>query len=324
LDKFTVTVADGYGGTKVLTVSAVIAPADSAPVATVSIDPANSATGVVTGVVKATDPDGDPVTYVAGTTTTPGGTVTITATGQFTYTPTTIARQDAAKANTVIATISGFSYPTNVVFSPDGKLAYVSIFPTPVYPTGAISVVDVATNKIVDTMSGFSSPALVGDALAISPDGTRLYAAHRNGSVITVIDTATKTVTAVITGSGPGAGGALAVSPDGSRLYALGNQKVSVINTATNAVITTMKIAGSGAIALSPDGNHLYVAIGMVNYTGPGTVSVFNTNTFASEAEIAAPAGSFDVDVSPDGTHTYVTGYYGVTIIDNSSKQDWK
>ena len=56
----------------------------------------NSATGIVTGTVKATDPNGDRLTYKATTST--NAKVTVTAAGVFTYTPTASARHAAARA----------------------------------------------------------------------------------------------------------------------------------------------------------------------------------------------------------------------------------
>lgn len=59
----------------------------------------NPGTGVVSGRVVATDPDGDTVTYSGPTTSTLGGTVVLNSDGTFTYTPTSAIRH-AAAANT--------------------------------------------------------------------------------------------------------------------------------------------------------------------------------------------------------------------------------
>ena len=86
-DSFTVTAADGHGGTTPVSVSVPITPKNTAPTATATVG-APSATGVVSGSITATDADGDTLTYTGPTgTTTNGGTVTTTPTGGFTYTP---------------------------------------------------------------------------------------------------------------------------------------------------------------------------------------------------------------------------------------------
>ena len=54
-DTFTVTVTDGHGGSsKAVTVTATIAPSDTAPVAGTPTASTNGSTGVVTGAVNAT------------------------------------------------------------------------------------------------------------------------------------------------------------------------------------------------------------------------------------------------------------------------------
>lgn len=73
-------------------------------ISSVSLGTPNATTGAVIGTVKAGDPNGDTITYRA--TTSAVGTLGITKTGVFTYTPTTAARHGAAKvgANTSATT----------------------------------------------------------------------------------------------------------------------------------------------------------------------------------------------------------------------------
>ena len=71
-------------------------PANSAPVATApTVGAPDPATGMLAGRINVTDPDGDPLTY---STSIPAakGTVAMTGSGEFTYTPTDAARQQAA------------------------------------------------------------------------------------------------------------------------------------------------------------------------------------------------------------------------------------
>lgn len=91
-DTFTVTVTDGQGGTVDVPVTVRVSPQNSPPVAGApTVGAPDPVTGIVTGRVNATDPEGDPLTYQ-----TPrqpaSGTVTVNdATGGFTYTPTPVA-----------------------------------------------------------------------------------------------------------------------------------------------------------------------------------------------------------------------------------------
>jgi VCBS repeat-containing protein len=102
-DSFTVTVSDGKGGTAIVPVTVAISPTNAAPIAGTPSSTTNPTTGIVSGNVNAVDPDKDALTYVAGSATTAKGTATVTASGAYTYTPTTAARDTAAGANASIA-----------------------------------------------------------------------------------------------------------------------------------------------------------------------------------------------------------------------------
>ena len=60
-----------------------------------TVDEPDQASGVVTGTVKATDPEGDPLTYALGDGAS-HGTATVHPDGTFTYVPTPEARHNAA------------------------------------------------------------------------------------------------------------------------------------------------------------------------------------------------------------------------------------
>ena len=105
-DTFTVTVTDGYGGTTSTPVSVPVAPQNSPPIADAPIvGQPDGTTGVVTGQVNATDPDGDPLSYQVVTLPTMG-TVVVGASGQFTYTPTSPARHARGPAESTTDTFT--------------------------------------------------------------------------------------------------------------------------------------------------------------------------------------------------------------------------
>ena len=91
-DTFTVTVADGYGGTTSVPVLVNVSPQNSPPVAGAStVGAPDPVTGVVTGQVNAVDPEGDPLTYLVTTPPASGAATVNPTTGVFTYTPTSVA-----------------------------------------------------------------------------------------------------------------------------------------------------------------------------------------------------------------------------------------
>ena len=74
---------------------ALFTPANTAPTGIAVVNAPDPTTGVVTGAVIGSDADGDALTY-SGSTTTTKGAVIVTPAGTFTYTPTPVARENAA------------------------------------------------------------------------------------------------------------------------------------------------------------------------------------------------------------------------------------
>jgi YVTN family beta-propeller protein len=84
--------------------------------------------------------------------------------------------------------------------------------------------------------------------VAMTPDGSKVYVTSAAANIVSVIDTATNTVTATISiGSAPTG---VAATPDGKVYVAnLGSNNVSVIATATNTVTATVGV-GTNLYAL--------------------------------------------------------------------------
>ncbi|MCX6469261.1 MAG: Ig-like domain-containing protein [Corynebacteriales bacterium] len=140
-DSFTVHIDDGHGALLIVPVSVTIAPANTAPTATVTTN-TPGAGGVVTGQITATDPDGDTLTYTGPVgTTANGGTVTTTTTGGFTYTPSAQARHEASAVTKGPAASDSFT-----ITASDGRGGYtpitvtVLIEPANTPPTATVTV----------------------------------------------------------------------------------------------------------------------------------------------------------------------------------------
>ena len=76
--------------------------------------------------------------------------------------------------------------------------------------------------------------------MAVKPDGTRAYVTNRGAGTVSVIDTATNTVTATIkVGTNPSD---IAITPDGTLAFVTntGSNSVTRIDTATNKVLWTV------------------------------------------------------------------------------------
>lgn len=173
-DTFTVTIADEYGGRTTVTVRVDISPLNEAPVAGLTVGSPDPTTGVVTGRVSATDPDGDPIAY-SGTATTSKGSVVVAPDGSFTYTPTAAARHGAARlAGTVADKTDTF---TVTVTDDSGGITpvpvTVTLSPTNIVPVaGAVSVgsPDPTTGLVSGSISASDGD---GDPLSFSAAPSR-------------------------------------------------------------------------------------------------------------------------------------------------------
>ncbi|WP_096311233.1 Ig-like domain-containing protein [Mycolicibacterium pallens] len=94
-DTFTVSATDGYGGSGSTTIVVSITPSNSNPTGGGVTDRStNSVSGQVSGtIIDVSDLDGDTLSYSVSSA--GNGSVTVTANGEFTYTPTANARRDA-------------------------------------------------------------------------------------------------------------------------------------------------------------------------------------------------------------------------------------
>jgi VCBS repeat-containing protein len=320
-DAFTLTVSDGKGGSTAVPVTVSIAPVNVTPVAgEVSISPANTETGVLSGVITAIDADGDALTY-SGSATTSRGVVVVNADGSFTYTPNDAARDnlgtvvlprqafigpDYARAyvfeNSVVnqawlATVSVIDIASNVVtqtipfnmavqgmgISPDGAHTFL------VNNTSDVLAVDLDTGTVIATISTPNYPY----DFAFSPDSSRAYV--RTNSGIVAIDTATNDIVATISSPNPFN---LVVSPDGARVYGASNDGLLVFDTASNTLATIIPTGAVGRVALSSDGSRAY---------GMGDASVVVVDTATDTIIRTIPARITSGGMAADDTYVYVT-----------------
>ena len=252
-------------------------------------------------------------------------------------------------SNAVTATIPIPAGPPQfITFSPDGQVAYVTIYNAD-YTYNAVAFVETSSNTVTATVEvGLRpfAPATSPDGsllyvplhdegrvevldtataeevdsyevvpnphwIAINDDGTIGYTANHESGVVSVLDLTDggSVVTTIPTGLAPHS---IAVSPDGSRVSVVNfeSSTVSVIDTASNAVVATIPVGLKPQdITYAPDGRHFYTA-----NVDADTVSVIDTATNQVTATIPTGDGPTSVSVTPDGRRAYVTNLNDGTV----------
>jgi len=300
---------------------------------------ADPITGTVTGTPGVTDPEGKRLTYKLISE--PAlGTLTFNATtGAFTYTPTATQRILAGLPGGTLNAVFTVSVSdgVNTVF-PDIE---VPISPTAITDAGTINTGtntfgllvtnsrayvtnDDNTITVIDTINR----TVLGDItfddepldVAVAPDGKKLYITTLGSDSVTVINTATNTITSHIglTGRYPSL---IAVSPDGKTLYTTTTDErtggeiptITKISTATGKVTGTVQLPGAiasfYALAPTPDGKKVYVITDLAT-EDPDDVPPSGLYTFASTAKSAQLIDDgvyfIGLQISPDGSRVYV------------------
>jgi YVTN family beta-propeller protein len=198
----------------------------------------------------------------------------------------------------VVATVAVGANPVGVAVSPDGTRVYVSNV-----VSAAVSVIDTTANRpfVIKTLP---LGDLTGGAIAVTPDGKKLYAGCHG---FAVLDTVTFATLAVRTASDFFEG--FVASLDGTRIYGVSRDAgtLVVISTADNTV-ATVRVPNPRAVAVTPDGQHAYVT-----NISPNVVSVIETprNRGAiREVKRVTLSDGGGIAITPDGTQVYVTGFF--------------
>lgn len=205
------------------------------------------------------------------------------------------------EVNQTIAYKSPESLYMGLAWSPDGTKAYASAA-----ANAKIRTYSLAAGKLTEGNS-FQLPTktpagkslnLYPAGLAITPDGHKLVVADQLGDAVSVIDTATGTVTTTPAGHRPLS---VTLSKDGRTAYVLnqGASDVSVVDVAGTApaVVKTLPVGlHPNKSVLSGDGNTLYVANGDAD-----TVSAVNLGTGRTRTISVAPYRGAPVGSNPDG-----------------------
>lgn len=226
----------------------------------------------------------------------------------------------SVETNKVIKTISdaSFNQPYTVTINKAGTIAYITNS-----NSTTISIIDIATNTVTGTITGFDGPS----GMVITPDGKTAYVNNYgspsgvgsgNATTVRVVDLTTNAITgsAITVDLAPAS---LAITPDGAFVYVInyvdgnpGTGTISVIRTSDNTVIKTIKgFSGPFAIAITPDGSFAYVTnFGSNNFSPVGTtVSAVNLSSNSISATIKLGTQPSGIAITPNGRFAYATNY---------------
>lgn len=111
------------------------------------------------------------------------------------------------------------------------------------YDSDNVSVIDVSTNTIVDTISVGLNPR----GIAITPDGNFAYVTNFGLDKVSVIDINTNTIVETIFISTNADPYGIAITPDGNFVYVTNciSNTVSVIDISTNTIVETINVGQS-------------------------------------------------------------------------------
>ena len=186
----------------------------------------------------------------------------------------TFAFSDPSKSTQARPALAGNRAPLDLIFSPDGKLAYLAEA-----AEGTVAVIDVPSRRVLRRIpTGGEQPT----GLCLTPDGRELLIANSYSGQVAILNAATgarRTLVPI-----PGQPFGVAVAPDGKRAYVSVSQldEVAVVELSSGSVTSRIPVGRRPrALQLTADGRTLAVA----NMAG-GTLSVIDTETLREQKRV--------------------------------------
>lgn len=202
--------------------------------------------------------------------------------------------------NRVTARIPVGPGPFGTAVSPDGDRVYAAC----AGGDGGVYVIDADTNTVTGVL-----PEMYANTLAVSPDGSILYAVSTEDGTLTEIDARSLETLRVIDAGSPRVA---KVSPDGRRIFIASQNEglLRVVDASSLDIIDTIQLSDPGTtildIEVSPDGKRIYAVIAescWLYCIDAETGAVVNSAAYLPERRLS----SAFLALSPDGGRLYLS-----------------
>jgi YVTN family beta-propeller protein len=195
-----------------------------------------------------------------------------------------------------------------------------------------ISVIDLATNALVDSIPLADEKGSSPSDMAIAPNGDLLYVLYPSGVVIALDPISHQAITTFPTPYDCYTFSRIAISPDGHSVYVTSDDahSVFVIDVATNSDATRIEAAFDSdrsdqtGIAVSPNGSTVYVVwTAKRPLDRVGLISIIDTSRRSLIAIRQVGLGTGSIQFNSDGSLAYIAGRAGegVTVVDTARQK---
>lgn len=213
----------------------------------------------------------------------------------------TVSMLDLATAQSIAVLRTG-NGPHEVAVSPDGTTAVVSNYGPASKPGNSLTVIDIASAEVVNTINldDYRRP----HGLAWLPDNQRVLVTVEDNQAVVLVDIEQGEVIRSIR-TGESVSHMLAIDPAGTHAYVtnLGSGSISVIDIEGGILKATVDAGeGTEGIGLSPDGKQLWVT-----NRESDTVVVYELATMDILATLHSSGFPIRVILSPDGQEAMVS-----------------
>jgi YVTN family beta-propeller protein len=187
--------------------------------------------------------------------------------------------------------------------SPDGSRVYVMGY------EGSLSIIDAADYTVITACRDAST------AEVVSLDDNYVYMAHNQGRNCWISAVADDGTTATALALSPDGGRLYVASSKPMFKQQRGRGSISIIDTGTFTVIDVIAMQFcADTITLSPDGSEVYAT-----HYNKNAVSVIELAS-GSHTLIKLDDAPLDIAVSPDGARLYVTNLHSLALINTATK----